>query len=559
MSGKFPRLPRDFAAALAGAGAGPALLITRNNLSFVEAVRTASPSLEWHVLTKDDLRGWTGRRLLDHLRSRRWDLVAIEDDPAEVRRRWDLYRGMLVAARARRRWLVGGGEGGTARAVHRVRDGLGLAGILCAEAFATAFALLSARRLLRRVDRSRLRPSPARAGAAVAVLRTDFWFGQRAGGSISHALGVLGGMRRLGLRPRLWTTSLLPELPPGVEQVEVLPAPRPALVEEAAMAGFNRTFLATVSPDAGSFGPGLVYHRHSVFSLAGLALARLLDVPLVLEVNASEVWARRAWSRLRFEGLADAMERAVFRRADRLVLISQALVPTVLERGGDRERIVVNPNGVDIDRFDPADPGTETRVSLGLPPDAIVIGFLGTFTRWHGVLFLAEEASRLLGEDERLHVLFVGDGEFRPEAERCVREAGVGDRVHFTGLLPPGRVPAHLAACDILVSPHLPLEDGTEYFVSPIKLFEYMAAGRPVVASRIGQTPEILEDGRTGLLHPPGDGSAFRAAVLRLASDPDLRRSLAGAGRAVVEERYTWEANVRRSLAGLVELPPSGS
>jgi glycosyltransferase involved in cell wall biosynthesis len=339
----------------------------------------------------------------------------------------------------------------------------------------------------------------------------------------------------------------------------VSPARRPSMFEEAALAGFNRTFIDRVRRDLEDFRPALVYHRHDAFNLAGLALARLQGVPLVLEVNASEVWARAAWSRLFLRRLAEKMERVAFRNADRLVLISEELVPTVIALGGSPDRIVVNPNGVDVQRFDPDRSGDEGREALGLPSDAVVCGFLGTFTRWHGVSFLADRVPALAEAEPRLRFVFVGDGDLKPEIEHRLLAGGAKDRVRFTGLVPPIEVPRLLAACDILLSPHLPFEDGTAFFGSPTKLFEYMAAGKAIVASRLGPIARIVKDGETGVLVAPGDPREFDGAVLRLARDPAERERMGKTARRIAEANYTWTANARRALDGLIDLagPPS--
>ncbi len=536
---------------------GPALLVTRNNLAFAERLAAGTPRLDWTVLTKDDLQGVGGQGLLDRLRSRNWEVLVIEDRAGDMPRRRDLYRGLLMAGRARRRWLVAGGDTDVrAERVHRVRSLGSLISSLVAEGLATARAIRWAQSFTKRLrGKPRPEPGPPPAdNARVAVVRTDFWFGLKAGGSVSHAIGVLNGMRALGLEPRMWTTSIIPNVE-GVDQTEILPPARPAAFEDAAVAGFNREFLRRAEPEARAFRPAVVYQRHSIFSLAGLALARRLGVPLVLEVNASEVWAKEAWSRLYLGNLARRMERTAFEKADRLVLISEELIPIVRDLGGDEARMVVNPNGVDVSRFDPAADGAPVRRAMDLAEDAVLCGFLGTFTRWHGVLFLAEQIPVLARENPKLAFLFLGDGDLRPEVERRLREAGLADRVRFTGLLAPGEVPSRLAACDILLSPHLPFEDGSPFFGSPTKLFEYLAAGRPVVASRLGQIGRIVRDGETGFLHDPGDGEGFRDGVRRLAADPARRREMGAAARADAETKYTWEANARRALDGLVRLP----
>ena len=153
-----------------------------------------------------------------------------------------------------------------------------------------------------------------------------------------------------------------------------------------------------------------------------------------------------------------------------------------------------------------------------------------------------------------MRFLFVGDGERRASTERMVLEGGRGDRVIFTGLVPQHETPAYLAACDICVSPHVPNTDGTAFFGSPTKLFEYLATGRPVLASDLGQIGEVLDHERNAVLVPPGDVDALVLGLVRLADDPDLRRRLGEEGRRDARTRFSWTAHVRRILDRLKTL-----
>src|SRR5262249_2480351 len=154
---------------------------------------------------------------------------------------------------------------------------------------------------------------------------------------------------------------------------------------------------------------------------------------------------------------------------------------------------------VDTERFRPNIGGETTRAELGISNDEILAGFVGTFGPWHGVLTLAE-AITLMPTDSKVRFLLVGAGRFRDEVESMIRAAGKEDLVIFTGHLEHERVPGMLDACDILLSPHVPLADGSEFFGSPTKLFEYMAMGKAIVASRLGQIGDVLTDDESGLL-----------------------------------------------------------
>lgn len=140
--------------------------------------------------------------------------------------------------------------------------------------------------------------------------------------------------------------------------------------------------------------------------------------------------------------------------------------------------------------------------------------------------------------------LLVGNGPLRETIEAVVG-------VRFAGMVPHAEMPAYLAACDILVSPHGRQADGGEFFGSPTKLFEYMATGRPIVASRVGQIADVIRDEHSGLLVPPDDVEALCTAILRLVDDAHLRARLGRAAREAAETQHTWRQNAERVLACL--------
>jgi len=136
----------------------------------------------------------------------------------------------------------------------------------------------------------------------------------------------------------------------------------------------------------------------------------------------------------------------------------------------------------------------------------------------------------------------------RDEVEQIIRAAGQEQRVIFAGHVDHKRVPALLDACDILLSPHVPLEDGSDFFGSPTKLFEYMAMGKGIIASRLGQIGDVLANEETALLVEPGNVAALAKAIVRLADSPELRESLGAAARRAAVERHTWKQNAQRVI-----------
>jgi glycosyltransferase involved in cell wall biosynthesis len=237
-----------------------------------------------------------------------------------------------------------------------------------------------------------------------------------------------------------------------------------------------------------------------------------------------------------------------------VTVVSQALRDEIVGRGVDADKVLVNPNGVDADMYSPGVDGQPVRERFGLEAK-LVIGFIGTFGPWHGAEVLAEAFGRLLHdrpEDrDAMRLLLVGDGDKMHEVRDRIAAHGVEEQVILTGAVPQAEGPAYLAAMDILVSPHVPNPDGTPFFNSPTKIFEYMAMGRCVVASDLGQPSELLEDERTALLVPASDPTTLASALARLAGDPDLRQRLGDAARREVVARYTWSRHTERIVQAL--------
>ena len=194
----------------------------------------------------------------------------------------------------------------------------------------------------------------------------------------------------------------------------------------------------------------------------------------MLEFNGSELWVQRHWNAgsTRLEGPLGRLERRNLLDASLLVVVSSALRDAVLAEGAPAQRVLVNPNGVDIDAIAAYREGTprEWRARSGLP-DEPTVGFVGTFGLWHGVKLLPP----LVEAVPEARWLIVGDGDLFPEVRAEIAARGLADRVLMTGVLDRPRALEMLACCDVCVSPHVPNPDGTPFFGSPTKLFEYMA------------------------------------------------------------------------------------
>lgn len=319
---------------------------------------------------------------------------------------------------------------------------------------------------------------------------------------------------------------------------------------------YSRRFLAEGLRTAERLAPRFIYERDSLFNTGGVALARRLGLPHLLEVNAPLRRERRHYRRFRFERLAARCEAAVFNGTDAVIAVSHRLREYLLERGVPEAKIHVIPNGADTIRFQNTATQEEALKALDLPADRILVGHVGTLKPWHGTDDLAECLVHCLKRNRRLGALIVGDGPGLPRLREKADTAGLSDRFTFTGAVGADQVPGLMAACRMMMA--LYPETGETFYFSPLKVMEAMAAGRPVVASTLGQITEVVRDGMEGLLVPPGDWKAAAEAVEVLAGDPERCRAMGRAAADRCRERFSWTAVARRILDLAREVSANG-
>lgn len=400
-------------------------------------------------------------------------------------------------------------------------------------------------------------PAPLDLRKSPAYLRTDLWFGVKSGGSVGHVAGVLNQLDHFGGRPLFISSDRVPTVREDIK-TEIIP-PEPAFRDFAELPGFfyNRACYSQAVEVLKERECSFVYQRYSLNNYCGLKLAQTLNLPLVLEYNGSEIWIRKHWDTpLRYERLSEEIELLNLQLADLIVVVSQPMLAELVERGIEGGKILVNPNGVDPERYSPAISGDNVRERYQLE-DRLLIGFMGTFGAWHGAEILVEAMGLMLDSQsqlrDRVSLLMIGDGVRMVQVQQLRTRLGLEQNCVLAGYVPQEEGPAHLAACDILVSPHVPNPDGTPFFGSPTKLFEYMAMGKAILASELGQIGEVLEHDRTAWLVPPGDVAALAQAMTRLIEDTTARSRLAEAARQVVIERYTWRQHTERIIQKLSE------
>ena len=352
------------------------------------------------------------------------------------------------------------------------------------------------------------------------------------GGSI-HVVSVAQGLARLGHEVHALVTPA-GTFPAGAVNWIALPPPVGRKELRWANARALRAIARRVKPD-------VVIERYYNFGGEGIAAASESGALAILEVNAPAVdhpgSRKRLLDRvLLFEPMRRWRER-IIEKSDVIVTPSAAILPPQTPR----EKILELEWGADTDRFRP-------DVSGAVPferPAATVAVFAGAFRNWHGTIHIVTALRELRargGAD--IGAVFIGDG---PELPR-VREAANGlSGIVFTGALPHDQIPACLSACDFGVAPfdpetHPALSLG--FYWSPLKIFEYMASGLPVVVPAIDRIATLVGHNREGLLYDPAIRTGLPHAFEAL-TDPALRGRLGRAARERAVREYSWSAHCR--------------
>jgi len=282
------------------------------------------------------------------------------------------------------------------------------------------------------------------------------------------------------------------------------------------------------------FRADLVYERYNLFFFGGLALKWLCRVPFYLEINAPLAEERATHGGLSLKRFGSFLERYVWRRAAHVYPVTGVLADYAVAAGVKREVITVNQNGVDPGQYatvTPCEPSGEQAITLGF------VGFLRT---WHGIDTVISLLSEI-GSGQDLRLVIVGDGPAAPGLMRQVSTLKLNGKVKFLGLVPRDRLATVVCGFDIALQP------SSVPYASPLKLFEYMALGRAIIAPDQPNIREILTHERNALLFEPNNPSSFREAVIRLAADASLRRALGNRARQdIVDRDYTWVGNARR-------------
>ena len=409
---------------------------------------------------------------------------------------------------------------------------------------------------------------PEESGGAVRgcgmYLRTDYWTTITSGGSYGHTCYVMKELATSTEHFVGMTTQRYGLLDEWGTRYEVLDPPKDQDGEDAIVSATEHYFprLKTVCQ---VLRPSYIYERLCLGNYTGVLLSQILKIPYIVEYNGSEISMSRSFDGVGFfyETLYLKAEEAAFRQATIISVISEAVKAELVSRGVVADKVLVNPNGADLEAYAPAtaDVKAAIRRELGFAPGDTVVGFTGTFGGWHGVDVLADALPRICEANPKIRFLLIGDGKHKTLIDDAVARHDLEPRVRCVGRVPQAEGARLLKACDIYVSPHNSHMIDSKFFGSPTKIFEYMAMGGGIVASRLEQIGEVLSPALTpadlhareltptnqrAVLCEPGSVNDFVAGVVGLAARPDVNAALGRNARQAVKDHYSWSRHVER-------------
>ena len=356
-------------------------------------------------------------------------------------------------------------------------------------------------------------------------------------GASVHMQKVVLEYRRCGHDLTVYATRRGSNVPDDLAELRIVDVPITTRDEEERERA-QQAASASVSDMVRAGGYDLVYERYSLFS----TVIAECGVPGILEVNAPLIDEQRTHRVLVDEQAADAALQEQVQAALATICVSDPVRDWVIART-EGTRVFTVPNGVNVHRITPQPES----------PGAPVVTFVGTLKPWHGVDVLLRARAQA-HKDWKLRI--IGDGPMRAELDDLARSLGID--VDFRGAVAPDAIPQHMAGTAIGVAPYPAMDTDSDQYFSPLKVYEYMAAGLPVVASRVGQLPEIM--GESAYLVPPSDPEALAEALDALVANPVERARVGSDNRRQAEREHSWTGTVDHILAhaGVKEDIPHG-
>ncbi|MBI2775483.1 glycosyltransferase [Candidatus Dependentiae bacterium] len=404
----------------------------------------------------------------------------------------------------------------------------------------------------------------------ILYLRTDISDREIvAGGSVSHTIGVINGFINLGYR-MIVASSMMQSHMQELSIARLRKLSNPKLISflrwKLNCLFSNIFFTIQVLRFTRAERISYIYQRYGILNCVGILVSKIKRIPLVLEYNGSEVWVEREWAfkkKFQMLWLIEKIELFNLRSADRIIVVSEPLKEELINRGISSNKILVNPNGVDPELFNSnilASQAKEIRVLHNIPGNAFVVGFVGTFSLWHGIETLAEIILKLNNKRDDIYFILVGDGPLKNFFDNEIAYLDKA-KIIMPGLLAHASARKYLAACDAFISPNVPNKDGSRFFGSPTKLFEYMSLEKPVIASDLEQLAQVIKPAvradsyndknqwrsACGFLAESGKSDQFISAITAICdASSNERFGIGNNARNEILHYYSWNKHVAR-------------
>lgn len=380
----------------------------------------------------------------------------------------------------------------------------------------------------------------------IAFLRADYHSGIVQGGTATVHLGQINSFIEEG-HECIYITCGENYLPDEVKYFRIDYLEYLLNIPEVYNLKFSDKFAKLASKILLKEKPDLIIQQHSAFNFSAALIKSRTKIPYVLHCDGVEYWAKKFWGgKLFLPHLLRLSEKVQWKYADIINTPSQYVADMLIQYGAPKNKIIRNINGVNLRLFNPDnfDWSIKKRYQLD---DLFIIGYVGTFSSWHGTDILAKAINILKKRMNNFIVLFVGDGYHRAQVESIILNDDNINFARITGLIDYKEIPYYIKSFDIVATPCINNDD-SPFFNSPVKLFEYMAMGKPIVATDVGQQSEVIQHGINGLLCEEKSPEALAEAIMRFYEDKELAEKCGRQARKDAIEKYDWRMYNKRII-----------
>lgn len=397
----------------------------------------------------------------------------------------------------------------------------------------------------------------------IAYICTDIGipvFGHK--GASAHIREIVNAFEKLGHETTIYSANLhgLTEYRQNYKAVEIHPDPgfknilkelwklddllgiNNNLEYDLKLLHLNISFYEKLKPIFTREKFDFIYERYSLLGYSGIALSKHFSIPHILEINSPLVKEHTRMVGTEIKRIAIKLEQKIFKESDSLIVVSKHLKKYCTKLGIPEDKISVLPNGVDIKNFKSTkSKRTYLRRKLKIQ-EKNVLGFVGSLRPWHDLQLLLKAFDIVHKNNPDVHLLIVGDGPGKEKLIKKCKNIGISKNITWTGYIPHHQIPQYISVMDVCIAPYKPNSD---FYFSPIKVFEYMALSKPVIAADIGQLSELISVHKTGMLYETGDLSQLTDSIQLLIDNLRLREIIGGNAYRWVKKNRTWDLNAK--------------